>query len=141
MLKYFRQAILSNQQPATSNERLLTVTADGYLCNVRQAITMKAYYSSMHSRRAHVTADGYVCNVRQAIKMNPNYVPALLEYARFQLAKKDLKMADYYFQHTLKKDPSNGEAMLAYAQFLRQHRKDAPGALALYRKAAELYII
>ena len=50
-------------------------------------------------------------------------------------------MADYYFQHTLKKDPSNGDAMLAYAQFLRQHRKDAPGALALYRKAAELYII
>ena len=102
--------------------------------------------------------------------MNPNYVPALLEYARFQLAKKvlhvadvcvcvhrcrcryrykdtkpvvyqDLKMADYYFQHTLKKDPSNGDAMLAYAQFLRQHRKDAPGALALYRKAAELYMI
>ena len=53
----------------------------------------------------------------------------------------DLKMADYYFQHTLKKDPSNGDAMLAYAQFLRQHRKDAPGALALYRKAAELYIM
>ena len=50
-------------------------------------------------------------------------------------------MADYYFQHTLKKDPSNGDAMLAYAQFLRQHRKDAPGALALYRKAAELYSI
>ena len=41
--------------------------------------------------------------------MNPNYVPALLEYARFQLAKKDFQMADYYFKHTLKKDPSNAE--------------------------------
>ena len=35
-----------------------------------------------------------MCNVRQAIKMNPNYVPALLEYARFQLAKKVLHVAD-----------------------------------------------
>ena len=26
--------------------------------------------------------------------MNPNYVPALLEYARFQLAKKVLHVAD-----------------------------------------------
>jgi Tfp pilus assembly protein PilF len=71
---------------------------------------------------------------RQAIKLNPNYVPALLEYARFQLDKGEVQMADYYFKHTLKKDPSNAEAMLAYAQFMREHRHDNKAALDLYRQ-------
>jgi len=53
----------------------------------------------------------FVC-YRQAIKMNPGYVPALLEYARFQIEKGDLSMAEHYFKHTLKKDPSNAEVLV-----------------------------
>ena len=67
--------------------------------------------------------------------MNPGYVPALLEYARFQIEKGDISMAEHYFKHTLKKDPSNAEALLAYAQFTREHKKNKKEALQLYRQA------
>lgn len=54
----------------------------------------------------------------------------------FQQVKGDLSGAqDYYFRATLA-DPSDGEMLVQYAQFLWEFSHDKDGAMSYFKKAA-----